>query len=234
MADGRTILIVDDERQIQLLLKVSLEAAGYRTIVAGTARAALAALASGTPDLVVLDLGLPDLDGKAVIGRVRQDSDVPIIVLSARDAEAEKIDALDLGADDFVEKPFGIGELLARIRAALRASGTSAPSGKLTLGHVEIDTQAYAVASGGVAIHLTPKEFQLLTLLAKHVDRVLTHRQLLLAVWGPAHTQDVAYLRVMIGQIRQKIERDPADPQIILTETGIGYRAVSRTDPAPS
>ncbi|MFO1170990.1 MAG: response regulator [Hyphomicrobiaceae bacterium] len=227
MSAGRTILVVDDERQIQLLLKLSLEAAGFRAVVAGTAHEALRLLASQPPDLVILDLGLPDLDGKAVIGQIRQTSPLPIIVLSARDAEAEKIDALDLGANDFVEKPFGIGELLARVRASLRGSGGAPAHGKLELGPLEIDIDAHMVRVNGQAVHLTPKEFQLLALLAQNAGRVLTHRQLLLAVWGPAHTEDVAYLRVMIGQLRQKIEADPGDPRLILTETGIGYRAAA-------
>lgn len=227
MSDGRTILVVDDERQIQLLLKLSLEAAGFRALVAATAREALRLLATQPPDLVILDLGLPDLDGKAVIGQIRQTLPVPIIVLSARDAEAEKIDALDLGANDFVEKPFSIGELLARIRASLRGSGTALATGKLALGPIEIDVEAHTVKSDGTSLHLTPKEFQLLTLLARNAGRVLTHRQLLLAIWGPAHTEDVAYLRVMVGQLRQKIEADPGDPRLILTETGIGYRAAA-------
>jgi two-component system KDP operon response regulator KdpE len=176
---------------------------------------------------VILDLGLPDLDGKMVIGQLRQSSSVPIIVLSARDAEREKIDALDLGANDFVQKPFGIGELLARVRAALRSRGAGAMSDKLTLGNVEIDIAAHAVSRDGAPLKLTPKEFELLVLLARHAGKVLTHRQILSTIWGPAHVEDIAYLRVMIGQLRQKLEPVPADPRLILTETGIGYRASS-------
>lgn len=232
MGDGAIILIVDDERQIQLLLRLSLEAAGYRTIIAGTAKSGLELAKSASPDLVILDLGLPDLDGKAVIGQIRQASDVPVIVLSARDAEAEKIDALDLGANDFVEKPFGIGELLARIRVSLRTKATCTADDRLTLGDVDIDVTAHSVRRQDGSIHLTPKEFQLLTLLARHAGRVLTHRQLLLEIWGPAHTEDIAYLRVLIGQLRQKLEADPSDPRLILTETGIGYRAAAASDGA--
>jgi two-component system KDP operon response regulator KdpE len=224
VSEKPTILVVDDERQIQLFLRLSLEAAGYQVRIAGSARAALDSFVAGSPDLVILDLGLPDLDGKTVIGQIRQTSDVPVIVLSARGAEGEKIDSLDLGANDFVQKPFGIGELLARIRAALRTRIAISDGDVLSLANVTIDVKAHPVRRHGAPVHLTPKEFELLTLLARHPGRVLTHRQILAKVWGPAHVEDVAYLRVLIGQLRQKIEPVPAEPRLILTETGIGYR----------
>ena len=176
----------------------------------------------------MLDLGLPDGDGKDVIRQVRQWSDVPIIVLSARDREIEKIESLDLGADDFVNKPFGVGELMARIRASLRhrmQSHNEVP--RLTAGNIEIDIAKHRVARGPEEIKLTPKEFDLLAFLVRHAGKVVTHRQILTAVWGPAHTEDTQYLRVYIGQLRQKIESDPEDPSIILTESGIGYRVVN-------
>ncbi len=178
---------------------------------------------------MVLDLELPDIDGKDVIERIRRQSDVPIIVLSARDREAEKIAALDLGADDYINKPFGIGELLARLRTVLRRRPTSVPetASMYSIGSVEIDTARHQVMRLNVPVHLTPKEFDLLVLLARHTNRVLTHRQILSEVWGPAHSADTQYLRVFIGQLRQKLEDDPSDPRLILTEPGIGYRVAN-------
>ncbi len=219
------VLIVDDEPQIQRFLRHSLGASGYDLETASGAAEALRLFASRRPDIIVLDLGLPDMDGKAVIGQIRQTSQVPIIVLSARDAEAEKIAALDLGANDYVVKPFAIGELLARIRACLRAL----PSGQeiaatLRIGAIMIDPARHLVTKADEALRLTPKEFDLLLLMAQHPGRVLTHRHILEKVWGPAHREDVAYLRVFIGQLRQKIEDVPSEPKLILTEPGIGYR----------
>lgn len=218
------ILIVDDEAQIQRFLVHALTATGYETETAGSAAQARASLARAQPDLVILDIGLPDADGKTVIESLRARSDVPIIVLSARDQEMEKILALDLGADDFVAKPFAIGELLARIRVCLRPRREDVPVTRLRLGPLEIDTAAHRVLRGAEVIHLTPKEFELLRAFAETPGRVLTHRQLLTRVWGPAHAEDVPYLRVFIGQLRQKIEPDPGSPQLIQTEPGIGYR----------
>jgi two-component system, OmpR family, KDP operon response regulator KdpE len=220
------VLIVDDEPQIQRFLRHSLAASGYDLETASGASEALRLFASRRPDIVVLDLGLPDMDGKAVIGQIRQTSQVPIIVLSARDAEGEKIAALDLGANDYVVKPFAIGELLARIRACLRA----APVGQdvatqFHLGDVLIDPARHLVTKSGNELRLTPKEFELLLLLARHRGRVLTHRHILEKVWGVAHREDVAYLRVFISQLRQKIEDVASEPKLILTEPGIGYRA---------
>jgi two-component system KDP operon response regulator KdpE len=225
MSGKPAILVVDDEPQIQLFVRHSLEASGYAVRQAATAHAALRAAEAEMPDLVILDLGLPDLDGKAVIGQIRQNSDVPIIVLSAHDQEDEKIAALDLGANDFVAKPFGIGELLARIRACLRARKQgSEPADRIVFGELSIDIPAHSVSLDGKAIRLTPKEFDLLVLLARYPGRVLTHRQILAKVWGPAHVEDLPYLRVFVGQLRQKIEANPAEPQLILTEPGVGYR----------
>ena len=219
------VLCVDDEPQILRFLRPGLTAGDFEVITAETAAEAIKLAATKAPDIIVLDLGLPDRDGKDVIRDIRSWSTVPIIVLSARDREAEKIDSLDLGADDYINKPFGIGELMARIRVCLRNRMQSDPVTSIyRAGGVVIDTLKHVVERDGTGIHLTPKEFDLLTLLLKNADRVLTHRQILGAVWGPAHTHDVQYLRVFIGQLRQKIEANPADPVLILTESGIGYR----------
>ena len=218
-------LVVDDEAAILRFLKPALQAHNYELISARTIAEATKRIAADTPDIVVLDLGLPDGDGKDVIRQVRQWSEVPIIVLSARDREAEKIEALDLGADDFVNKPFGVGELLARMRTALRHRiEREAQIPVLRTADLEIDSVRHRVMRSGVEVRLTPKEFELLSVLARHVGKVVTHRQILAAVWGPAHGADTQYLRVYIGQLRQKIERDPGDPRIIITEPGIGYR----------
>ncbi len=226
MSSGAGILVVDDEPQIQRFLRHALEAAGYGVAFADGGGAALRLIAADPPDLVILDLGLPDLDGKVVLGQIRQTSGIPVIVLSARDSEEEKVAALDLGANDFVAKPFGIGELLARIRACLRAPRPApSESETLGLGPLSIDPGAHLVTKDGKPIKLTPKEFDLLALLMTHPGRVLTHRQILTKVWGPAHVEDVAYLRVFIRQLRQKIEADAAEPRLILTEPGVGYRS---------
>jgi two-component system KDP operon response regulator KdpE len=220
------ILVVDDEPQIQRFLKPALAAAGYDVVRAMDGAEALAAVRAHAPDVVVLDLGLPDMDGKEVIAFVRRHSETPIIVLSARGEEREKIAALDLGADDYVAKPFGIGELLARIRVALRSAvrGEAAPATVLTCGDLAVDLDAHRVTRCGEAVKLTPKEFDLLVALLRAGGRVLTHRALLARVWGAGHTEDTQYLRVFIGQLRQKLETDPAEPALILTEPGVGYR----------
>ena len=182
-------------------------------------------IAAESPDVVLLDLGLPDGDGKDVIKRAREWSDVPIIVLSARERETEKIEAFDLGADDYVNKPFNIGELLARMRTALRhRMQRKAEIPLLRVGNLEVDAVRHRATRAGAEIKLTPKEFELLSFLARHAGRVVTHKQILTAVWGPAHTEDTQYLRVYVGQLRQKIEEHADDPRIILTEPGIGYR----------
>ena len=219
------ILIVDDEPQIQRFLGHALAASGYETAFAATGQDALALAASARPDAMILDLGLPDLNGKAVIETLRARSNLPIIVLSAHDQEMEKIMALDLGANDFIAKPFGIGELLARLRAVLRQRVQ--PAAILRQGGLVIDIPGHAVQLNGQPIHLTPTEFDLLVMLAQNPGRVLTHRQILMQVWGPAHGQDVPYLRVFIGQLRQKIETDPAAPAFIHTEPGVGYRWIA-------
>ena len=223
--DRPRVLVVDDEPQILRFLKPGLSAGGFDVITAGTAAEAVKSAATLAPDVIVLDLGLPDKDGKDVIREIRSWSKLPIIVLSARDREIEKIESLDLGADDYINKPFGIGELMARIRASLR---NRQQAGKHTTsfnsGGITINSLKHVVDKNGKALRLTPKEFELLFLLVGNSDRVMTHRQILNAVWGPAHTHDVQYLRVFIGQLRQKIEADPADPTLILTEAGIGYR----------
>ncbi|MFL5050647.1 MAG: winged helix-turn-helix domain-containing protein, partial [Xanthobacteraceae bacterium] len=197
----------------------------YEVSTAGTAAEAIKIIANGTPDIVVLDLGLPDEDGKHVIGHVRKWSDIPMIVLSARDREIEKIEALDLGADDFVNKPFGVGELLARMRAALRHKlQKKSETPVLRTGELEIDNLRHRVTKTGEEVKLTPKEFELLSFLARHCGKVLTHKQILTAVWGPAHAADTQYLRVYVGHLRQKIENKPDDPRIVVTEPGVGYR----------
>lgn len=221
------ILAVDDEPQIQRFLKPALTAAGFDVETAATAAEAKRLAATRAPALIVLDLGLPDGDGKTVIETVRAFSAVPIIVLSARDQETEKIAALDLGANDYVEKPFGIGELLARIRVALRQAGSPEPApAQQSFGDILLDLEHRQVSVAGQPVHLTPKEFDLFTLLAANTNKVVTHRQALAQVWGPAHHDDVQYLRVVIGQLRAKLEADPTAPRHLLSEAGVGYRLV--------
>jgi two-component system KDP operon response regulator KdpE len=222
---GRRVLLVDDEPAIARFLKPALEANDYEMTTAGSIAEAVKRIAAETPDIVLLDLGLPDGDGKDVVRRVRQWSDVPIVVLSAREREAEKIDSLDLGADDYVNKPFNVGELMARMRAALRhRMERKAEVPIFRIGGLEVDSVRHRVTHAGAEVKLTPKEFELISFLARHAGRVLTHKQILAAVWGPAHSEDTQYLRVYIGQLRQKIEAQPDDPKIVLTEPGIGYR----------
>lgn len=224
MSDQR-ILVVDDEPQIQRFLRPSLTAAGYDVISAATAAEALKLATAKAPDAILLDLGLPDLDGKDVIERLRAFTQVPIIVISARDREAEKIAALDLGADDYVDKPFAVGELLARLRAALRhATHASGEQTRFEAAGLIIDLAAHTVMSGGQTVRLTPKEFDLLAVLVRHAGRVVTHAQILTAVWGPAHSHDVQYLRVFIGQLRNKLAQPGREFSLISTEPGIGYR----------
>lgn len=225
MSARRRVLLVDDEPAIVRFLKPALDANDYDTVSAGTVAEAVRRVAADSPDIVLLDLGLPDGDGKDVIRRAREWSDVPIIVLSAREREAEKIESLDLGADDYVNKPFNIGELMARMRTALRRRmQRKAEVPVLRVGDLEIDSVRHRATRSGAELRLTPKEFELLSFLARHAGRVVTHKQILAAVWGPAHTEDTQYLRVYVGQLRQKIEAKPDDPHIILTEPGIGYR----------
>jgi two-component system KDP operon response regulator KdpE len=225
MSAKTQVLVVDDEAAILRFLKPALEANGYEMTSAGTMAEATKRIASDSPDIVLLDLGLPDGDGKDVIRRAREWSEVPIIVLSARERETEKIEALDLGADDYINKPFNVGELLARMRTALRhRMQRKSEIPVLKVGGLEVDSIRHRATRAGSELRLTPKEFELLSFLAKHAGRVVTHKQILTAVWGPAHTLDTQYLRVYVGQLRQKIEEHVDDPRIILTEPGIGYR----------
>jgi two-component system, OmpR family, KDP operon response regulator KdpE len=220
------ILVVDDEPQIGRLLKTSLGARGYEVAVASDGQAALDMAASWRPDLILLDLGLPTIDGLEVCRQVRAWSQVPIIVLTVRDSEQDKVAALDLGADDYLTKPFGTDELLARIRVALRhaarLSSTEEPVRQF--GDLTIDLAHRLVSVRGQEVHLTPREYELLRVLATQAGKVLTHRMLLRSVWGGAYEQDVPTLRVFVTQLRRKIEADPAHPGHILTEPGIGYR----------
>jgi two-component system KDP operon response regulator KdpE len=225
MTDTARILVVDDEPQILRFLRASLGASGFEVIEAATGAQALKRAAADAPEIVVLDLGLPDMDGKDVIRSLRAWSEVPIIVLSARAREAEKIEALDLGADDYVNKPFGIGELLARLRAALRHRlRQQGATPVVKAGDLKIDIARREVTRGETEIHLTPKEFDLLRLLAQNAGKVVTHRQLLHEVWGPAHLEDTAYLRVFIGQLRRKIDADDGAASLIENAAGVGYR----------
>jgi two-component system KDP operon response regulator KdpE len=224
-ANRPRILVIDDEPQIHRFLQPALEAAGYEPVRADTAAEGLKEIARKAPDAVVLDLGLPDFDGKEALARARAFYDGPIIVLSARDKETEKIDTLDLGADDYVEKPFGVGELLARLRVALRHRLRQKGADPIVVaGDLSIDLIKRLVTRSGQAIRLSPKEYDLLAQLVEGGGKVVTHRQLLTAVWGPAHVEDVQYLRVVVAQLRQKIEPDAAAPVLIVTEPGVGYR----------
>lgn len=225
---GEAVLVVDDEPQILRVLRPSLVASGYEVREAATGREALAAVAAQAPDLIILDLGLPDIDGREVLRKLRIFMQTPVIVLSARDREAEKIMALDLGADDYVEKPFAMGELLARMRTALRHSRDTALASERVVAAdgLVVNAVKRVVTKNGAPIKLTPKEFDLLAFLARHAGRPLTHREILKAVWGPAHQNDSQYLRVFIGQLRAKIEESASTPKIILTEPGVGYRFI--------
>jgi two-component system KDP operon response regulator KdpE len=229
------VVIIEDEPQIRRFVRSALEAEGWQVFEADTARKGLSEAGTRKPDLLVLDLGLPDGDGLEVIRDVRGWSGVPIIVLSARSDEADKIAALDAGADDYLTKPFGVGELLARVRANLRRPRAAATDGSpaedadpvFRFGQVEVDRQARLVRRAGADVHLTPIEYRLLSMLMANAGRVLTHRQLLREVWGPSHAGQSHYLRIYMGHLRQKLEADPAQPQHLLTETAVGYRLVA-------
>jgi two-component system KDP operon response regulator KdpE len=223
-----TILIVEDEPGIRRFLRSSLEAEGYKVVESESARRGSIDASTHKPDLAIIDLGLPDFDGLDVIRRIRDWSAVPIVVLSARAQERSKIDALDAGADDYVTKPFGVGELLARVRAALRQRMRVADGGNiLRLGKADIDLDARVANRDGEKIHLTPTEFRLIGCLARHLGMVVTQRQLLSEVWGPTHVKDTHYLRIYMKQIRDKLEADPVQPRHFITETGVGYRLVA-------
>jgi two-component system KDP operon response regulator KdpE len=223
-ATGR-LLLVDDEPQIVRALTPALAAAGYVVETAASGAEALTKMAEDPCDAVILDLGLPDMDGKEVIARVREWCEAPIIVLSARDLEAEKIMALDLGADDFVNKPVGVGELLARVRASLRGRERRfASQAGFKAGDLELDFANRRVFVMGEEVKLTPREYDLARILGRHAGRVVTHRQLITAVWGAGAQVDAQFVRVLVAQLRQKIEAEPSSPRIILTEPGVGYR----------
>ncbi len=225
MAEGKLrILVVDDERAIRHFLQITLEAEGYAVFEAANGREALAQVAAQRPDLIVLDLGLPDIEGGEVTKILRTQSQVPIIILSVRDQEADKVAALDAGADDYLTKPFGTAEFLARIRGVMRRA-SQAPAGPIfTSDGLEIDFARRIVLALGEEIHLSPTEYDLLRALAMQAGRVLTHRQLLQQVWGPAYAGESHLLRVTIGHLRQKLEPDPGRPRWIITEPGVGYR----------
>ncbi|WP_108661002.1 response regulator [Acuticoccus kandeliae] len=235
MPDDAKILVVDDDDAIRKFLRISLTASGYRVIEARDGEGALGKAATESPALVVLDLGLPDLDGREVVSRLRDWFTGPILILSVRSTEEEKVAVLDAGADDFVVKPFGVQELLARVRALLRARPGVPEAPTLDLGALKVDLAARTVTVNGREIGLTRKEFDLLALLVRSAGKVVTQRQLLADLWGEAHVHDTQYLRVYVGQIRAKLGDDPANPRFIRTEPGIGYRLlVGASDMPPS
>jgi two-component system KDP operon response regulator KdpE len=224
------VLLVEDERELRATLQAALQVEGYRVIASASladARAVLAhALQQGGIDIVLLDLGLPDGDGASLLAELRRTRGTPVIVISARPGEAQKVQLLDAGADDYLVKPFSLAELLARMRVALRHRGSAVRPATLHYAQagVEVDLQAHRVRRDGAEVHLTPTEFRLLARLVRQAGQVVTHRQLLLDVWGAEFTEHTHYLRLYMGQLRAKLEADPADPQLLLTETGIGYR----------
>ncbi len=226
-ADGSVVLVIEDEPAILRFLRASLVAQGFRLVEATSGDEGLRQAATRQPDIVVLDLGLPDVDGLEVIRRLREWTAVPIIVLSARGQESDKIAALDAGADDYVSKPFGVGELLARMRVALRHAARGphdAANPVFALGELQVDLARRRVSVRGAEIHLTPIEYRLLTTLVRHAGRVVTHRQLLREVWGQPYSEQTHYLRVFMGALRRKLEADPARPRYLRTEPGVGYR----------
>ena len=220
------VVLIEDEQQIRRFVRVSLEGEGMTVFDAPTGKQGLVDAATRKPDLVIVDLGLPDTDGLDVIRELRAFSDLPVIVLSARTQETEKVAALDAGADDYLTKPFGVSELLARIRAHLRRRnrGGASDAPQVRFGGVSVDLALRQVTRDGEPVHLTPIEYRLLAVLVRDAGRVLTHRQLLREVWGPSHVESSHYLRIYMAHLRQKLERDPAQPEHIVTETGVGYR----------
>jgi two-component system KDP operon response regulator KdpE len=226
MSDARVqVLVVDDEPQIRKFLRLGLEDNGFAVLEAANADAALRAAVAAQPELVVLDLGLPDREGFEVLERLREWSRVPVIVLSVRSRESEKVRAFDLGADDYVVKPFGMPELLARVRAALRRRvEAEAPEPVFRVGALEVDLVRRVVRVNGAQVRLSPKQYRLLQILVTNAGKVVTHRQLLNDIWGAAHRDDVQYLRVFVRKLRSRIEADPARPAYLLTELGVGYR----------
>lgn len=222
---GPVVLVVEDEQQMRRFLRAALQAQGYRVMEAETGSEALALAPGHNPQLVLLDLGLPDLDGIEVTRRLREWMTAPIIVLSARGRDEDKVAALDTGADDYLQKPFSVAELLARMRVALRhAQPPGEATAALDLGAVRMDLASHEVTVAGAAVHLTPIEFRLLALLGKNAGKVLTHRQILKEIWGPHAAEQAHYVRVHVAELRKKIERDPARPRLLITEPGVGYR----------
>jgi two-component system KDP operon response regulator KdpE len=222
---GARVLVVEDEPQMRKFIRASLSSHGYQVIEAERARDVVALVTSHNPELVLLDLGLPDGDGIDLTRQLREWSRAPIIVLSARGREDDKVSALDAGADDYLTKPFGVNELLARMRVALRhAQGNDTPAPVLEFGELKIDRVRREVARGGDPLHLTPIEYKLLVLLAQNAGKVLTHRQILHEVWGPSHAAQTHYVRVHMAELRKKVELDPSRPRLLVTEPGVGYR----------
>jgi two-component system KDP operon response regulator KdpE len=223
-----TVLLIEDELGIRQFLRTALRDEHYSVLEAGTVSQGLAQATGGRPDLVILDLGLPDADGEQFIRDFRLWSQAPVLVLSARDAEREKIAALDAGADDYLTKPFAVGELLARVRAQLRRvqQSRAEPQPQFDFSDISVDMARRSVTRAGESVHLTPIEYRLLVMLATNAGKVITHRQLLREIWGPGQAENSHYLRVYVGHLRRKLERDPAQPKHILTETAVGYRFV--------
>ena len=236
MTEQARILLVDDEPAIQRSVGLLLRSRGYDVHITGTGTEAIKLAAETTPNLIILDLGLPDLEGTEVCRRIRTGSTVPIVVLSARGAEADKVNALDLGADDYVTKPFGPDELLARVRVALRRTAPEAreETGRLTAGDLTIDYDRHRVLRGDTEIRLTPKEFELLSLLARNHDRVLTHRAILKEIWGPNAVEQSEHLWTLVAQLRKKIEPDPANPRYLMSEPWVGYRFATVDSDSPN
>ncbi len=227
MSHTATIIVIEDEAQIRRFLRTALASEGYKLIEAETGKQGLNEAMTRKPDLIVLDLGLPDMDGIEVVKALRAWSSVPIIILSARSQESDKISALDAGADDFLVKPFGVGELLARIRVALRHAFSTTDreeEGIFSVAELKVDMIHRKVTVSGAEVHLTPIEYRLLAVLIKHAGKVLTHRLLLKEVWGPNYVERAHYLRIYMGALRQKLEKDSARPRFLLTEVGVGYR----------
>ena len=223
-----TALVIDDELQMRRLLRVCLEANGYQVLEAATGMEGIAEAAQHPPDVVILDLGLPDMEGVAVLKRLREWSRVPVVVLSVRDREEDKIAALDNGADDYVTKPFSSGELLARLRVAQRHAAPSSETTVFRSGQLEVDLAARAVKLKNKEVKLTATEYSLLRLFVQHAGKVLTHRQILRDVWGPNYVEETHYLRVYLAHLREKLEANPAQPELLITEPGVGYRLVCK------
>lgn len=224
MSDGPRVLVVDDELAIRRFLRIALEANGYRVYETDSGGAAVQEAARLRPDLVILDIGLPDIDGLEVLRRLREWTPTPVIMLSVRDADRDKVAALDAGADDYLTKPFSLEELMARLRVAQRHAQPGPLSTTYRMGAIEVDLSRRQVTRDGEAVKLTPTEYALLRLLIQHAGRVLTHKQILREVWGPDYVEETHYLRVYFAQLRQKLEDDPSRPRLILTEPGVGYR----------